>query len=73
MSYTACCQKISLKEYLSKDPDKKGIKKIASDETLTKDDIGTDGEIALPVIADIEFDIKIYRKAVNVLNTDGYI
>lgn len=73
MSYMAWCQNISLKEYLSNDPDKKGLKKIASDETLTKDDIGTDGEIALPVIADIEFDRKIRRPAVNVLNTDRYI
>ncbi len=64
---------IPVAEYLEKRPDRRIDEILSGAASLVDSDIESSGELAVPVIADIELDRKKLRSAVNVLNADLFI
>ena len=73
VSYRAWHYRMDVRSYLESRLDKRLDDILSGKIELSKEDIVSSGELAVPVIADIELDRGSFRSAVNLLNTDGYI
>lgn len=71
--FQAWRHRVGIREYLDKGLGKPFDDLLDASKPLKKEAIQSSGELAVPVIADIELDRGTWRPAVNVLNGESYI
>jgi alpha-galactosidase/6-phospho-beta-glucosidase family protein len=71
--FQAWRHRVGIREYLDRELGMPFEQKLDTSYSLKLGDVVSSGELAIPVIADIELDRKSWRPAVNVLNQEAYI
>jgi alpha-galactosidase len=71
--FQAWRHRVGIREYLDRELGMPFEQKLDTSYSLKLEEVVSSGELAIPVIADIELDRKSWRPAVNVLNQEAYI